>query len=93
MAEEDDVSLLISERWTQKKYIDPELEMSGWLKNYIKEEVNSVESDFLIKDRTFFYSCDWEYCLTASFFTSISQQDHRQPAASVSVPETLWASE
>ena len=32
MAEEDDVSLLISERRTRKKYIDPELEKRGWLK-------------------------------------------------------------
>lgn len=54
MAEEDEVSLLISERHTRKKYIDPELEKRGWLKKYIKEEINSVKSDFISKNFVFY---------------------------------------
>ena len=41
----DDASQ-ISEFKTRKQYIDPALERRGWLKKYIKEEVNSVKSDF-----------------------------------------------
>ncbi len=45
----DDVSLL-SEFETRKQYIDPELEKQGWLPKYIKEEVNSVKSNFKDKN-------------------------------------------
>ena len=37
----------ISEKKTRKKYIDPELEKRNWIKKYVKEEVNSVKSDFV----------------------------------------------
>ncbi len=40
----------ISEHQTRKKLIDPELEKKGWLKKYIKEEVNTVKSKFINKD-------------------------------------------
>ena len=33
-----------------RKFIDRQLELMGWSKNYIKEEVNSVKSDFKNKD-------------------------------------------
>jgi len=46
---EDDISNLINERRTRKRYIDPELEKRGWNHQYIKEEVNSVKSDFVNK--------------------------------------------
>ena len=55
----DDVSFL-SEFETRKQYIDPELERQGWLSKYIKEEVNSVKSNFkdkniiLFDGKTFF---------------------------------------
>ena len=45
---------LISEYKTRKKYIDPLLEKRGWLKKYIKEEVNSVKSDFNNKNFVYF---------------------------------------
>lgn len=45
----DDVSLL-SEFKTRKQYIDPELKKQGWLPKYIKEEVNSVKSNFKDKN-------------------------------------------
>lgn len=32
MREDEDLSLLINERRTRKKYIDPELEKRDWLK-------------------------------------------------------------
>ncbi len=32
-----------------RKLIDKQLEKAGWLKKYIKEEVNSVKSDFRAK--------------------------------------------
>lgn len=40
----------ISEHQTRKKIIDPELEKKGWIKKYIKEEVNTVKSNFGKKD-------------------------------------------
>jgi len=45
-AEIDGILKLISENQTRKEFIDPVLNKMGWLKNYIKEEVNSVKSDF-----------------------------------------------
>jgi len=54
MTEEDDELKLMSEHQTRKKYIDPELEKRGWLKKYIKEEINSVKSDFVNKNFVFF---------------------------------------
>ncbi|RLG15680.1 MAG: restriction endonuclease subunit R [Candidatus Nanohalarchaeota archaeon] len=44
----------ITEYQTRKKYIDPDLKKVGWLKKYIKEEVNSVKSDFRQKKFVFF---------------------------------------
>jgi len=41
----DDASFL-TEYITRKKYIAPLLKSRGWLRSYIKEEVNSVKSDF-----------------------------------------------
>lgn len=49
-----DVAALISENQTRKKYIDPELKKADWIKKYIKEEVNSVKSDFNQKQFVFF---------------------------------------
>jgi type I restriction enzyme R subunit len=43
----------ISEKITREKYIDPELIKRGWLKKYVKEEVNSVKSDFVNKKFVF----------------------------------------
>jgi len=40
----------MNEHRTRKKYIDPELKKRDWLAKYIKEEVNSVKSDFNKKD-------------------------------------------
>ncbi|MFU8767335.1 MAG: DEAD/DEAH box helicase family protein [Candidatus Methanoperedens sp.] len=37
---------LINEHRTRKEFIDPELEKKGWLQKYIKEEVNTIKSDF-----------------------------------------------
>lgn len=54
MDEEPDLLELINEHRTRKRYIDPELEKRGWLKKYIKEEVNSVKSDFANKNFVFF---------------------------------------
>ncbi|MDP3034194.1 MAG: restriction endonuclease subunit R, partial [Methanobacteriaceae archaeon] len=48
----DDVSQ-ISEHKTRKEYIDPLLKRTGWLEKYIKEEVNSVKSNF--KNKNFIY--------------------------------------
>lgn len=45
-SETDDIIKLINENQTRKKFIDPVLNKTGWLKKYIKEEVNSVKSDF-----------------------------------------------
>lgn len=46
MSPAEDIIKLISEHGTRKKYIDPELKKRAWFKKYIKEEVNSVKSDF-----------------------------------------------
>ena len=40
----------MSERQTREQFIDKQLKSVGWLKNYIKEEVNSVRSKFRIKE-------------------------------------------
>lgn len=45
-SEIDDIISLINENQTRKKFIDPVLNKIGWIKKYIKEEVNSVKSDF-----------------------------------------------
>ena len=45
-SEIDDIISLINENQTRKKFIDPVLIKMGWLRKYIKEEVNSVKSDF-----------------------------------------------
>ncbi|MEA1925486.1 MAG: DEAD/DEAH box helicase family protein [Candidatus Altiarchaeota archaeon] len=44
----------LSEHQTRKRYIDRDLGNGGWLKKYIKEEVNSVKSDFKQKDFVLF---------------------------------------
>ena len=49
-----DIIQLMKEHQTRKKLIDPELTKAGWLKKYIKEEVNSVKSDFKNKHFIFF---------------------------------------
>ena len=41
-----DEIILISENQTRKQLIDPLLAEMGWLKKYIKEEVNFIKSDF-----------------------------------------------
>jgi type I restriction enzyme R subunit len=46
MVLDPDEIILISENQTRKQLIDPLLAKMGWLKKYIKEEVNSVKSDF-----------------------------------------------
>jgi hypothetical protein len=46
MVLDKDEIILISENQTRKQLIDPLLAKMGWLKKYIKEEVNSVKSDF-----------------------------------------------
>ena len=46
MGQDVDEITLINENQTRKRYIDPVLEKIGWHKKYIKEEVNSVKSDF-----------------------------------------------
>lgn len=43
----------INEWRTRKEIIDPQLSKVGWLPKYIKEEVNSVKSDF--KNKNFIY--------------------------------------
>ena len=48
----DDASQ-ISEFKTRKQCIDPLLSKAGWLEKYIKEEVNSVKSNF--KNKNFIY--------------------------------------
>ena len=40
----------IDEKKTRKMYIDPALKRVGWLNKYIKQEVNSVKSDFNAKE-------------------------------------------
>jgi len=44
----------IDEKRTREKYIDPELKKRKWLKKYIKEEINSVKSDFVNKKLVFY---------------------------------------
>jgi type I restriction enzyme, R subunit len=53
MVEADQPLDQISEKITREKYIDPELKKRGWLDKYIKEEVNSVKSDFVNKQFVF----------------------------------------
>ena len=53
MVDTDQPSDQISEKTTREKHIDPELKKRGWLKKYIKEEVNSVKSDFVNKNFVF----------------------------------------
>ena len=40
----------LSEAETRKKIIDPQLKDAGWLKTYVKDEVNSLKSNFNTKD-------------------------------------------
>ena len=40
----------MDEKQTREQLIDKQLKSVGWLKNYIKEEVNSVSSKFKIKE-------------------------------------------
>ncbi len=40
----------MSERRTRKELIDKQLFRAGWIRNYIKEEVNTVRSNFAEKD-------------------------------------------
>ncbi|MCK4555545.1 MAG: restriction endonuclease subunit R, partial [Candidatus Aenigmarchaeota archaeon] len=40
----------MDEKQTRKQLIDKQLKSRGWLKKYIKEEVNSVRSNFKNKD-------------------------------------------
>jgi|GEM_PF-6905274 len=47
-----DDARFMSEFKTRKQYIDPVLDMERWLNKYIKEEVNSVKSDF--KNKNYF---------------------------------------
>lgn len=47
MAPYNDDAKYINERRTRKEHIDPALERAGWHWEYIKEEVNSVKSDFV----------------------------------------------
>ena len=46
----DDAISSIDENKTREIYIDPALKRSGWLNKYIKQEVNSVKSDFNAKE-------------------------------------------
>lgn len=46
MASYSDDAKYINERRTRKAHIDPTLEKVGWRWEYVKEEVNSVRSDF-----------------------------------------------
>lgn len=45
---------MISEFRTRKKYIDPALKKVDWLDKYIKEEINSIKSDFKNKEFVYF---------------------------------------
>ena len=40
----------MNEKQTREQLIDKQLESAGWIKKYIKEEVNSVRSDFRTKE-------------------------------------------
>ena len=44
----------VGEKRTREKYIDPELKRRKWLWKYVKEEVNSVKSDFVNKNFLFY---------------------------------------
>ena len=44
----------MDEERTRKKYIDPELLKRNWISKYVKEEVNSVKSDFVNKKLVFY---------------------------------------
>ena len=44
----------MSEKKTRQKYIDPELDKRNWIKKYVKEEVNSVKSDFVNNQFVFY---------------------------------------
>lgn len=44
----------ISENETREQYIDTALKNVGWVKKYIKEEVNPVKSDFINKHLVLF---------------------------------------
>jgi len=44
----------MSEKRTREKYINPELEKWNWIKKYVREEVNSVKSDFINKQFLFY---------------------------------------
>jgi len=44
----------LNEAETRKKVIDPKLELVGWIKKYIKEEVNSLKSNFKTKEYVLF---------------------------------------
>lgn len=50
----------LSEAETRKRIIDPVLERTEWKKEYIKEEVNSVKSNFRTKELIFFKKEDLE---------------------------------
>ena len=40
----------MNEKQTRQELIDRQLRSVGWTKKYVKEEVNSVKSDFRAKD-------------------------------------------
>ena len=44
----------ISEKETREKYINPEIKRKNWIWKYVKEEVNSVKSDFVNKNFVFY---------------------------------------
>ncbi|OEU43510.1 hypothetical protein BGV40_03775 [Methanosarcina sp. Ant1] len=50
----DNILALINEHKTRKKLIDPVLKQYDWYKQYIKEEVNSIKSDFVGKQFSYF---------------------------------------
>lgn len=54
MGQDVDEITLINENQTRKRHIDPVLEKIGWHKKYVKEEVNSVKSDFNNNNLIFF---------------------------------------
>ena len=57
----------ISKKSTREKYIDPELRRRKWLLKYVKEEVNSVNSDFVKKKRMMKSYANSGYWLTQRF--------------------------
>lgn len=54
MGQEKKEIRLINENQTRKELIDPDLKKVGWLPKYIKEEVNSIKSDFKNKNFVLF---------------------------------------